>query len=409
MGFSLPTQNLARFGFPLLSLGCVRADLFPSLPDSATMDLSLALHSFIHLGSAPLALDSASLGIFMLLRSFAYSGSSSFAMAKVRGLSFLALDFLHPDPASSLQSLVHFGLLPLLFGVSRLALSIPAPDASTVGFLMTLHGLGCVETLLMLCGLSRPGVLLSLVSYACVGTSSFCRGLKRSNLSSLALGKQSLDILLFALDACMTDTPLSSRSFARVESFIFACGFLQQDSALLLRSPCCIGVLLPTADLSQAALLLLAKSVACLGLSLLLLDSCNIGSSLFLRSLLQLDLASSLADFSGLEPPLSLKMPSCLGVLPSLSDFARCGTSLATLDFTTVGFLSPIHSLLRLEFVLAAVSASFLDLSFLLRSLAYVDLSSPLPGARMDFTASVSDAPIPGLLLSLHSFAWPRA
>lgn len=235
------------------------------------------------------------------------------------------------------------------------------------------------------------------------------RGFSRSNPSLLAVGKGNLALFLFALDAGRMDAVLSLRSFAQAELSTLAFGFVHQCSPLLPQSHSCIGLSLPAADFTHAGLLLLAKSILCSEVSMAILDACRTGSSLSSRSLLHLDSSLSLADHESLEPSMPLRSLSCLGLPPPLVDCARCGSSLTTLDSSSVGFISSTRTLSQLEFASTATSASSPESSLLLHTFAQAELSASPSSVHIEFMTLIPDASVLGLLVSSQSFAQPRA
>ena len=406
MDLSSPIRSVVRLSFPSLLLGCVRIGFFPSLPDSATAELSLTSHSFAHVGSLPLALDLASADTFTLLQSFAQSGFSSPVMGSVGiGSSLLAMDFLGPDPIVLLHSFSHTGSSLVIVGLACSALLLFVLDMSSLDLFPLPHGLMCLEIALLICGLSWFELQLSTLGYSCLGMSLLCRGLIRSSLSLLALGTQNLDILPSALDAAMTDSVLSLQSSVRTEVPVFACSFQQHGSSLLPQSFCHSGFLLSMANLSHTDLLLLAKSFAYPGAALSVLDTCDAGSPAFVRSLFQIDLASFASSFANVDASMPSKSSSCLGLLLFVVGCVRCGVTLPVPDVSSMGSVPFSRSFLRSELVLVALSGSSLDLSLLPRSLAHAELPSLTAGLRMDFPPFVLDVSILELLLSLQSLS----
>ena len=368
-----------------------------------------------------------------------------FVIDKAQSDSFLsARSCCHSDFPFSVPDVGHAGLAPSLHGlacsgshvfvcgVSSLSLSLLVLDAAAIGFTTSLHSFGwsdsmppvlgfqhvdlplplqsylCSDSVVSICGMSRPGFvfLLSVIATANLESSLLLQSLARMDLS------------LLALDFAYLDLPVPVQSLGRFGPAALAFDLLHLGSSLPLHSSSRQGLASPTIGTTYLESCLSAfntaalgspfpaRSRVCLGLSLLVLDHGSVGFPILFRSYARFGLSLfiygllaigslyslSILDATKVDFSVPIRSPSCLGPLVSAPGLAHLGSSssvqqlacsglmVLTFGLSWVGFVSflSVAETVKSEFFPLLQSFSRVDSAMLASNSASIGSTSPL-------------------------------
>lgn len=283
----------------------------------------------------------AMLGFSPLARNSMWSGASALAVGKAKGYVLLVLGFV------------------------------------TLGLPLSLHGLACAGSLLVVCDATCSGSAMLIRSFQCLG--SLVVILRWLHLGPFpSLKSRSCSGSLMLLSGALQPGPLFLPS---------ACDSSLIGLPLLARSSSCIGFVLLVVACCHLASSILPRSFRCLGASLSAPARSRSGASTSAPSLTTLDLS------------MPLQNSGCLGSSLLVGGLACLGRFLLVVLCAELGLLSSLRSAACLEFsssasstrlgplyLLPVISCQHLDFSLSSRSLAY-------PGSLPPILASTSSGP----------------
>ena len=297
--------------------------MFP--PDSAYMELALLSRSHVCSDLSAPASNRVHLGTSLLARGHSWPSFSLLVTRSTRSDSALSifdsvqfgvpavlkgaacpdaspfvLDFASAEASSLLQSLHQLSFPSSVNFMSRSGSSILALDGCHLSLLLLVQASACLDAMLLILVFGHAGTALLLRRFVRAGALTPVPGRGPSDTPPAALDPMPLDAFLFP------------RGLARSEHALFAPSFASTGSALMLRSPARVGLLVP------------ASGAGCFGSSPFALDFLQSGTPSMLRGL---------AWFELHVPALAL---SHLGFAPLPKQLAKPGSSASAFVFGKV-------------------------------------------------------------------------